>query len=213
MTGNILISLTFRFLVRNMNSNEINHLTFKSDRLLGIALVPEDRKTEGLIMSMSIGDNMSLASIGRFVRRFVINLRSENAEIDQQVQDMAIKTANTDEPVGTLSGGNQQKVLIAKWLMTGARIFLLNDPTRGIDVGTKQEIYALMRRLADRGAAILFYTTDYAELVGCCDRVAIFYDGSVRRELCGADITEHNIISASLALEVTSGRDQEAPAQ
>jgi ribose transport system ATP-binding protein len=180
---------------------------------LGIALVPEDRKTEGLIMPMSIGDNMSLASIGRFVRRFVINLRSENAEIDQQVQDMAIKTANTDEPVGTLSGGNQQKVLIAKWLMTGARILLLNDPTRGIDVGTKQEIYALMRRLADRGAAILFYTTDYAELVGCCDRVAIFYDGSVRRELCGADITEHNIISASLALEVTSGRDQEAPAQ
>ncbi len=180
---------------------------------IGIALVPEDRKTEGLILPMSIRDNMSLASIGRFARRFVIDRNSENAEIDQQVRDMAIKTTNSDAAVGTLSGGNQQKVLIAKWLMTGARILLLNDPTRGIDVGTKQEIYALMRRLADRGAAILFYTTDYAELIGCCDRVAIFYDGSVRRELRGPDITEHNIISASLALEVPAGPHQEATAQ
>ena len=180
---------------------------------VGIALVPEDRKTEGLILPMSIRDNMSLASIARFVRRLMINRKSECAEIDQQVRDMAIKTTNTDAAVDTLSGGNQQKVLIAKWLMTGARILLLSDPTRGIDVGTKQEIYALIRRLADQGAAILFYTTDYAELIGCCDRVAIFYDGSVRRELRGADITEHNIISASLALEVTADGDPETPAQ
>ena len=78
-------------------------------------------------------------------------------------------------PVGTLSGGNQQKVVIAKWLMNAPRIILLNDPTRGIDVGTKQEMYQLLRELADEGAAVLFYSTDYAELIGCCDRVAVFY--------------------------------------
>ena len=85
----------------------------------------------------------------------------------------------------TLSGGNQQKVVIAKWLMTEPRIILLNDPTRGIDVGTKQELYRLMRELADQGAAILFYSTDYDELIGCCDRVAIMYDGRIVRELEG----------------------------
>ena len=85
-------------------------------------------------------------------------------------------------PVGSLSGGNQQKVVIAKWLMIKPRIILLNDPTRGIDVGTKQEIYELLRKLADAGAAILFYSTDYDELIGCCDRVLVLYDGAVKRD-------------------------------
>ncbi len=98
---------------------------------------------------------------------------------------LAIRTAGTDIPVGSLSGGNQQKVVIAKWLMNKPRIILLNDPTRGIDVGTKQEIYALLRKLADQGAAILFYSTDYDELIGCCDRVLVLYDGAVKRELEG----------------------------
>ncbi len=101
------------------------------------------------------------------------------------IQLLAIKTAGTDIPVGALSGGNQQKVVIAKWLMTKPRIILLNDPTRGIDVGTKQEIYQLLRKLADAGAAILFYSTDYDELIGCCDRVLVLYDGAVKRELVG----------------------------
>ena len=103
--------------------------------------------------------------------------------------------------MSTLSGGNQQKVVIAKWLMTEPRIILLNDPTRGIDVGTKQELYRLMRELADHGAAILFYSTDYDELIGCCDRVAIMYDGRIVRELAGADLTETNIIASALNIE------------
>ena len=98
----------------------------------------------------------------------------------------------------SLSGGNQQKVVIAKWLMAEPRIILLNDPTRGIDVGTKQEIYALLRRLADQGAAIVFYTTDYDELIGCCDRALVLYDGAIRRELAGAEITEHALIASAL---------------
>jgi ribose transport system ATP-binding protein len=118
------------------------------------------------------------------------------------VQKLAIRVGNIDDPVATLSGGNQQKVVIGKWLMTDAEIVLLNDPTRGIDVGTKQELYQLLRTLADAGRAILFYTTDFDELIGCCDRVAILYDGRIIRELRGAEITERNIVTSALNLPV-----------
>jgi ribose transport system ATP-binding protein len=111
---------------------------------------------------------------------------------------LEIHAAGIDIPAGALSGGNQQKVVIAKWLMAEPRIILLNDPTRGIDVGTKQEIYALLRRLADQGAAIVFYTTDYDELIGCCDRALVLYDGAIRRELAGAEITEQALIASAL---------------
>jgi ribose transport system ATP-binding protein len=103
-------------------------------------------------------------------------------------------------PVGTLSGGNQQKIVIAKWLMTRPKVILLNDPTRGIDVGTKAEIYQLLRKLADQGAAILYYSTDYDELVGCCDRVLVLYDGAIGRVLAGAEITERALVSSALNL-------------
>jgi ribose transport system ATP-binding protein len=89
-------------------------------------------------------------------------------------------------------------VVIAKWLMAEPRIILLNDPTRGIDVGTKQELYVLLRRLADEGAAIVFYTTDYDELIGCCDRALVLYNGAIRRELAGAEITERALIASAL---------------
>ena len=108
---------------------------------------------------------------------------------------LAIKTDGIAVPAGSLSGGNQQKVVIAKWLMRKPRIILLNDPTRGIDVGTKQEIYQLLRRLADEGAAIILYSTDYDELIGCCDKVLVMYDGAVRRTLVGAEITERALIA------------------
>ena len=102
------------------------------------------------------------------------------------IELLAIRGVSVDMAVGSLSGGNQQKVVIAKWLMSQPRIILLNDPTRGIDVGTKQEIYQLLRKLADEGAAIVFYSTDYDELIGCCDRVLVLYDGAIKRELVGA---------------------------
>ena len=107
-----------------------------------------------------------------------------------------------------VSGGNQQKVVIAKWLMTEPRVILLNDPTRGIDVGTKQELYRLMRELADQGAAILFYSTDYDELIGCCDRVAIMYDGRIVRELAGDELNETNIVASSLNIEGAGGGER-----
>jgi ribose transport system ATP-binding protein len=116
------------------------------------------------------------------------------------IAKLSIRAGDVDDPVATLSGGNQQKVVIAKWLMTDARIVLLNDPTRGIDVGTKQEIYQLLRELADAGTSILFYTTDYDELIGCCDRVEILYGGRIIRQLEGDALTERNIVASSLNL-------------
>ncbi|MEM9221997.1 MAG: sugar ABC transporter ATP-binding protein [Pseudomonadota bacterium] len=166
----------------------------------GIALIPEDRKTEGLMLSMSVSDNITMAALPWLTKGLVIDRSAKAQKIAEMVEKMQIKVGDLDGEVANLSGGNQQKVVIAKWLLTGARIILLNDPTRGIDVGTKQEIYQLLRNLAQDGAAILFYTTDYDELIGCCDRVLILYDGKIVRELADEDLTETQIIAASLNL-------------
>ncbi len=168
---------------------------------IGMALIPEDRKTEGLLLPMSVSDNISIAAIGEMTRGPVIDRDAETKRVDAMVRQLSIRVSDTNAAVATLSGGNQQKVVIAKWLMTKAEVILLNDPTRGIDVGTKQEMYHLLRSLADAGAAILFYSTDYDELIGCCDRVAILYQGRILRELAGAEITEHNIVASSLNLQ------------
>jgi len=165
---------------------------------IGMALIPEDRKTEGLMLAMSVRDNLSFAALGRLSTAGVVDAAAEDAAVARMVKLLAIRSDGTELPASSLSGGNQQKLVLGKWLMMAPRILLLNDPTRGIDVGTKQEIYALLRQLADAGTAILFYSTDYDELVGCCDRVLVMYDGRVRRELAGAEITEHALISSAL---------------
>ncbi|HLX97081.1 MAG TPA: sugar ABC transporter ATP-binding protein [Roseiarcus sp.] len=171
---------------------------------VGIALVPEDRKTEGLMLPMSIADNLTIASLGAMSVGPFVDAGKEAEAVDSAIERLKIKIGSKDDAVSTLSGGNQQKVVIAKWLMTGPRIILLNDPTRGIDVGTKQELYRLMRELADQGAAILFYSTDYDELIGCCDRVAIMYDGRIVRELAGDELNETNIVASSLNIGAAS---------
>lgn len=171
----------------------------KSDAT-AMALIPEDRKTEGLMLPMSVRDNLTLPALDRLSRFGIIDRAREDGAIQRMMALLAIKAADPDIPVGSLSGGNQQKVVIAKWLMLDPRIILLNDPTRGIDVGTKQEIYQLLRRLADEGATILFYSTDYDELIGCCDRVLVMYDGAIVRELVGSGITEHALVSSAFSM-------------
>jgi ribose transport system ATP-binding protein len=177
---------------------------------IGMALIPEDRKTEGLMLPMSVRDNLTFASLDRMSRGGIVDRAAEQRLIDDMIRLLAIRTASPDIPVGSLSGGNQQKVVIGKWLMRSPRIILLNDPTRGIDVGTKQEIYQLLRRLADSGAAILFYSTDYDELIGCCDRVLVLYDGRITRELVGDAITERALVAS--ALNVETGEAARMPA-
>jgi ribose transport system ATP-binding protein len=165
-----------------------------------MALIPEDRKTEGLMLPMSVRDNLSFAALDRLTRFGVVDRAAERRAIDEMIRLLQIRVAETGAPANALSGGNQQKVVIAKWLMNRPRIILLNDPTRGIDVGTKQELYQLMRKLADEGAAILFYSTDYDELIGCCDRVLVFYGGTVTRTLAGSELNERNLVAAALNL-------------
>ena len=167
-------------------------------RAVGVALVPEDRKTEGLMLPMSVADNLTIASLDALSFGPFIDARKEADAVEAGIKRLRIKVGETSDPVSTLSGGNQQKIVIAKWLMTEPRVILLNDPTRGIDVGTKQEVYRLMRELADQDAAIVFYSTDYDELIGCCDRVAIMYDGRVVRELKDDELNETNIVASSL---------------
>jgi ribose transport system ATP-binding protein len=171
-----------------------------------MALIPEDRKTEGLMLPMSVGDNVSLAALSAFTHGLVIDREAEARKIQEMVGKLKIKVDKLSAPVATLSGGNQQKVVIAKWLLTDAQIVLLNDPTRGIDVGTKQELYQLLRDLADAGTSILFYTTDYDELIGCCDRVLILYGGEITRELKGEEITETNIVAGAFNLSLDRAR-------
>lgn len=163
-----------------------------------VALIPEDRKTEGLMLPMSIADNLVTAAFDRITRSGVIDPARLEAAVQDGIARLQIKVGSPKDAVRTLSGGNQQKVVIAKWLMTEPDIILMNDPTRGIDVGTKQEIFRMMRDLADQGKSILFYSSDYAELIGCADRVIVLYDGQVARELEGAAITEEAIVGASL---------------
>jgi ribose transport system ATP-binding protein len=189
-----------------VNDREVRPGSPGAAKSVGIALVPEDRKTEGLMLPMSIADNLSIASLHAVSTGPFIDRAKESAAVRRSIASLQIKIGAPGDAVSTLSGGNQQKVVLAKWLMTEPRIILLNDPTRGIDVGTKQELYRLMRELADRGAAILFYSTDYDELIGCCDRVAIMYDGRIVRELEGEELTETNIIASSLNVHAaTSG--------
>ncbi|HLJ72840.1 MAG TPA: sugar ABC transporter ATP-binding protein [Roseiarcus sp.] len=180
---------------------------------VGIALVPEDRKTEGLMLPMSIADNLAIASLDALSSGPFIDAAKERKAVDAGIARLQIKIGAKTDAVSTLSGGNQQKVVIAKWLMTGPKIILLNDPTRGIDVGTKQELYRLMRELADQGAAILFYSTDYDELIGCCDRVAIMYDGRIVRELAGDDLTETNIVESALNIDPAAVRTKQESAR
>ncbi len=165
---------------------------------IGMALIPEDRKTEGLMLPMSVLHNLSFAALDQMSKFGVIDRSAEKRRTDEVIDLLSIRTGGTSVPVSTLSGGNQQKVVIAKWLMISPKIILLNDPTRGIDVGTKQEIYKLIRKLADEGAAIILYSTDYDELIGCCDRVMVMYDGEIRNTLVGDEITEHALVGSAL---------------
>ncbi|MBO9123767.1 MULTISPECIES: sugar ABC transporter ATP-binding protein [unclassified Rhizobium] len=167
----------------------------------GVALIPEDRKTEGLQLSLSIADNLIAASLGKVSSLGVIRSKARTSLVDELVRRLQIKVGSVNNSVDTLSGGNQQKVVIAKFLATRPDVLLLSDPTRGIDVGTKSEIYKLLRQLTEAGAAIVLHSTDYDELIGLADRVGVFYQGRIVRELGDGEITEEAILAQSFGIE------------
>ncbi len=164
----------------------------------GLALVPGDRAKEGLLYIRSILDNLLLPSW----RQYGLPLKIDKAKQDatRTGSSLNLKMAGLGEPVSSLSGGNAQKVVIGKWLMRNPQVLLLDDPTKGVDVGTKAEFYALLTQLCNEGKTILFYSSDDEELIGLCDRVLVVHDGMIRTELAGTTLTKQNLIAASLGV-------------
>jgi ABC-type sugar transport system ATPase subunit len=169
---------------------------------LGIGLVPEDRKGQGLVLGMGVGSNLSLAALGlgRLSRSGFIRSRAESRMIDRYVELFRIKTPTVEQLVGLLSGGNQQKVVLAKWLSASPRVLIVDEPTRGVDVGTKAEIYALMRELAGNGLAILVISSDLPEVLTISDRILVMRSGMLVGEI-GFDEASEERIMALAALE------------
>jgi ribose transport system ATP-binding protein len=164
----------------------------------GIYLVPEDRKREGLITDMTITENVSLASLRRFTSMLLIRHGAEEATARAQQVSLAIKTPSCNVQAVNLSGGNQQKVVLAKWLSMSPRLIIFDEPTRGIDVGAKGEIYALMRNLADSGVAILMISSDMEEVIGVSDRIAVMHDGAVAGQLERPQFSELNVLRLAI---------------
>ncbi|WNJ88683.1 sugar ABC transporter ATP-binding protein [Bosea sp. 685] len=177
------------------------------DARIGIGLVPEDRKTEALFLKLDGRRNVSLPVIERYSRFGLVDRKREEAAVARVMARLNVQMRALWTPVKAFSGGNQQKIAVAKWLFAESRILLLFDPTRGIDVGTKNEIYALMREFAAAGGSILFHSTETAELEHLCDRVIVLYRGRPAARLEGEAITEDAILRAML------GGDAAEPAE
>ncbi len=165
----------------------------------GIGLVPENRKDQGLILRMSVAENLTQANLPSVTRRLLfINRAEENRVTDDYVRRLRIKRNQNADPVGSLSGGNQQKVVLAKWLHSGCRFLILDEPTRGVDVGAKYEIYDLIQELAAGGYGILVISSEMLEIIGLCDRAYVFSEGRVTGCLTGGELTEKNIMQLAI---------------
>jgi ribose transport system ATP-binding protein len=168
----------------------------------GLGFVPEERRAEGLILSKSVAFNVGLANLNSIVLNPLLPLISgqrRKALADRTIRDLAIKTASIETPVGKLSGGNQQKVVIGRWLQSAPKVLILDEPTRGVDVGARAEIHRLIRALAARGIAVLVISSEPEELPDLCDRVLVMAEGRIVSELAGEALTRHRIITASYA--------------
>ncbi|MEQ9038529.1 MAG: sugar ABC transporter ATP-binding protein [Silicimonas sp.] len=165
----------------------------------GLCLVPENRKEEGLLLDFAVLDNISLPSLGALRRYFFVDRSAEVRFGEISKEQLGIKAASLREAVASLSGGNQQKVVLAKWLAMKPKVIILDEPTRGIDVGAKAEVYALMRNLADTGVGILMISSDMEEVIGVSDRVAVMSAGRVTGILEPEELTEQNILRLAVA--------------
>jgi len=160
----------------------------------GIALAPEDRKQQGIILEMAVRENMSLSSLKRDQRKGFLNREKENAITSEMIGKMRVKTPGPEQMVQFLSGGNQQKVVLGKWLAMEPEILLLDEPTRGIDIGAKEEIYQLMEELAKRGVAILFVSSEMEEILGMSDRALVMHEGRLTGELKRDELSEEAVM-------------------
>jgi ribose transport system ATP-binding protein len=174
----------------------------------GMYLVPEDRKRSGLIMEMPVVENITLASLGVYARMLLVNRNSELAASQTQRTRLTIRAPGDQTQVVTLSGGNQQKVVLAKWLSMQPKVVIFDEPTRGVDVGAKNEIYILMRELADRGVAILMISSDMEEVIGVSDRIAVMHEGTISGILERPQFSEYNVLHLAIGQELEMAEAQ-----
>lgn len=166
---------------------------------LGIGFLTEDRKSQGLILNLSIKENISLPSLNRLSRNGIINIKKEGEAVKKYIKELRIKTPGVDQKVMYLSGGNQQKVVLAKWLCSKAEIFIFDEPTRGIDVGSKVEIYNLMNQLVSEGVAILLISSELPEILGMTDRILVMNQNRISGSFDTVDATEEKIMNYALS--------------
>lgn len=180
------------------NSKLLKKHTTEEAVALGIAYVPEDRRRLGVVQNMSVGENISLASLQALSHYGVIKLGDERRKAEELIDKLGIKTPGADAIAGFLSGGNQQKVVLAKWICRDAKLYILNQPTSGVDVRAKAEIYALIHQMAKDGAGILLISQDIAEVVGLSDRILVMYRGEIVEEFNGYTHTGDDVVVAMM---------------
>jgi ABC-type sugar transport system ATPase subunit len=163
----------------------------------GVAMLSEDRARDGLIPAMSVRDNLSLASFARMSRLGVLLRRVQAALAGEQVRGLKVRTASVDAPVRSLSGGNQQKAMVGRWLMRGARVLLLDEPTRGVDVGAKAELYRIVAELAERGMAVLLVSSELPEILGMSDRILVMRGGRIVARFQRGEASEERLLAAA----------------
>lgn len=179
-----------------LEGKDISRLSIAERISRGLVLVPEDRQRDGLVQTMSVGTNLSLASIGAFVTGMFLSRSRERSLVERSISDVRVKTAGGGAPIGSLSGGNQQKVVIGKMLTTNPKVMLLDEPSRGIDVGAKAEVFRLLAERAAQGLAVVFSTSEVAECLGIAHRIIVMRRGRISAEF-GADVTKERIMAAS----------------
>ncbi len=174
----------------------------------GLALVPEDRRQQGLALELSIARNASMTVLGRLVKHGLISTRSETQLAAQWGTRLRLKAGDPNAPVGTLSGGNQQKVVLGKWLATDPKVLIIDEPTRGIDVGAKAEVYSALAELVTGGMAVLMISSELPEVLGMADRVLVMHEGRISADIARADAERrtHHGRRARPACEPTRAR-------
>jgi ribose transport system ATP-binding protein len=160
----------------------------------GIVYLSEDRKGKGLLLGQNLRVNLSLAALEKFTRGSFIDVGAEDKALDRAIQDFDIRTRRRDLLAGQLSGGNQQKLLLAKMMLVEPRVIIIDEPTRGVDIGTKEQIYRFIAGLAEQGLAVIVISSEMQELIGLCHRVVVMRNGRVAGEVAQADLSENSIV-------------------
>ena len=179
-----------------LQGHEVSHLSIAARIARGLALVPEDRQRDGLVQTMTVGQNLSLASIMAFTRGLFTQRKAEQSLIDRTIREVTVKTSGGAAPIGSLSGGNQQKVVIGKMLATRPKVILLDEPSRGIDIGAKAEVFRLLAEGARRELAVLYSTSEAGECLSVAHRIIVMHKGRISATF-DASATKEAIMAAS----------------